>query len=743
MSAHSLDSPSASFDDTARPSFHAWLLPTAATCAIVLIGVALTALLAWWAEQTAVDLTERTLEERSIRAERTIASRLLACEAVLHAAAGFIDNAWPITSEQWYRFVHPLQQSSIAPGVQGFGFAPVLDRLTPEQFELASRHRWMFPSGAEYQPLRTVILFLEPQDERNKHAMGFDMASEPRRRAAMEAARDSGTAMLSSKLVLVQEIDAARAQPGFNLYVPVYVKDVEAATVEERRRALLGYVYSTFRAGDFLSSVFHYSPEDVRLDVYDGARTTSAARLYTRGSANGDLRRLSFAHRFFIAGHEWTVQVTATPVLLANNRRVPGWLIWIAGIATTALLSSLVFAMARSRQVLRERLSADARLIEQQRDAATMLENSLVAFIAIDRHDRILEWNQQATHTFGWAKHEVLGCKLAEIIVPESMRDAHLDAIKNFHSRKHTLLDRRVDVPAIRRDGKELIVALSVTSVERRGETVFFASVRDITARRKQQEQLRQLNATLEQRVSERTEELEQAHRQLQNAYRDLEAFSRSVSHDLRAPLRAIQGYAGFLVQGVGSSLAPEIARDIEAIARTARHMSVILDNLLKLASVSQSELKAEEFSLGELVRQVVEEIGPRPEIQVRIESEQLGCVCADPGLLALALRNLIGNALKFSAKQPQPQIHIGASEREGERAYFVKDNGVGFDPKYAERLFGAFQRLHSGREFEGTGLGLTIVKSVIEKNRGRVWAESSPGAGATFYFTLPACQAA
>ena len=742
MSAYSLDSRSQSLDDRARPSAQAWLLPAAITCVIFIIGVALTGLLVDWSRQTAVDLTERTLEERAVRSERAIAARLFACEAVLHAAAGFIDNAWPITSDQWYRFVRPLRASAVAPGVQGFGFAAVIDRLTPEQLAASAKARWIHPAGIEDSELRTLILFLEPQDARNRHAMGFDMASEPRRRAAMKNARDGATATMSSQLILMQEIDVT-SQPGFLMYVPVYAKDGTTATVEDRRRALLGYVFSAFRAGDFFSSVFEYGPRDVRIDVYDGAVASPAGRIYTRAATTGEMGHLSSTHRFVVAGHEWTLQVTATPSLLASNRKVPGWIVWVAGIATTTLLSCLVFAMARSRQVLRERLSADERLIEQQRDAATMLEHSLVAFIAIDRHNRILEWNKQAMHTFGWSKEEVLGRSLPEIIVPESMREAHNEAIRNFHSRQHTLLGRRVDVPAVRRDGQELIVALSVTSVERRGETVFFASVRDITARRKQQEQLRQLNATLEQRVGERTRELEQAHRQLQNAYRDLEAFSRSVSHDLRAPLRAIHGYAGFVMQTGGSSLAPEIVRDVDAISRTARHMNLILDNLLKLASVSQSELRPEEFSLGELVRQVVEELGPRPQFQVRIEYEQLGCVRADPGLLALALRNLIGNAMKFSAKQPQPEIRIGAQESAGERAYFVSDNGVGFDPKYAHRLFRAFQRLHSGRDFEGTGLGLTIVKSVIEKNRGRVWVESTPGAGATFYFALPPCGTA
>jgi PAS domain S-box-containing protein len=729
-------------DDRARHSVHAWLLPAATTCVIFIIGVALTRLLVGWAEQAAVDLAERTLEERALRSERVITARLFACEAVLHAAAGFIDNAWPITSEQWYRFIRPLRQSPVAPGVQGFGFAAVLDRLTAEQLDAAPRGRWTHPAAAGDNELRTLILFLEPQDARNKRAMGFDMASEPTRRAAMEHARDGGTAAMSAQVTLLQEIDGV-TQRGFLMYVPVYAKDGTTATVEDRRHTLMGYVFSVFRAGDFLSSVFEHGPKDIRTDVYDGARASSLARLYTQEAATRELEHLSFAHRFFVAGHEWTVQVTATPLLLERSRRVPGWMIWAAGIATTVLLSCLAFAISRSREVLRQRVLMDERLIEQQRDAATMLEHSLVGFITIDADDRILEWNKQAMHIFGWAKHEVLGRNLAEVIVPEPMREAHLRAIRDFHSREHTLLGRRVDVPAVRRDGEELIVALSVASVERRGETVFFASVRDITARRKQQEQLRQLNATLEQRVSERTRELEQAHRQLQIAYRDLEAFSRCVSHDLRAPLRAIQGYAGFLMQSVGSSLAPEMARDVGAIVRTARHMNDILDNLLKLASVSQSELKPEEISLGELVRQVVEDLGPRPDVRVHIEYEQLGCVRADPGLLALALRNLIGNAMKFSARQAQPEIRVGVRELEGERAYFVADNGVGFDPKYADRLFGAFQRLHSSQDFEGTGLGLTIVKSVIEKNRGRVWAESNPNAGATFYFALPSCETA
>lgn len=301
-----------------------------------------------------------------------------------------------------------------------------------------------------------------------------------------------------------------------------------------------------------------------------------------------------------------------------------------------------------------------------------------------------------------------------------------MDAVTNFHFRKRSVLGKRVEMPAQRRDGDEIYVAISIASVLRRGQTVFFASLRDVTARRLQEAQVRQLNATLEQRVAERTQALE--------------AFTRSVSHDLRAPLRAINGYAALLARDLGDTLSPEARRDMDAIAQTTQQMSTIIDNLLKLASVTQYEIKPEALSLAECVQRVLAEIESPSDVTFHVTRADLGRVYADPGLLGLALRNLISNAIKFSSKRARPEVWIGATELNGERVFYIRDNGAGFDLKYADRLFGAFQRLHSELEFEGTGLGLTIVKAAIEKNCGRVWAESEIGSGATFYFTLPTC---
>ncbi|WP_175596931.1 CHASE domain-containing protein [Peristeroidobacter soli] len=727
-------------DGQLEQSRSGWLLPGAIALAILGLGAAVTAVFALSMERAARALTQSTLEERASHSEHAVEDRMMACEAVLRAGAGFIDNAWPIAEEQWRRFVRPLNLGEALVGVQGYGFTAVVDKLSPAQIGALPNGLWSNPAGREEHP-QTAIIFLEPQDTRNKQALGFDMASEAIRRTAMERARDERTAAVTAKVTLVQEIDAT-PQPGFLMYVPVYQRDLPTATVQERRDALIGYVYSPFRAGDFMEHVFEGDPRDVELEVYDDQQVSNGELLYRRAADDAHVAESVFVLRqVVVGGHGWTLRLAATASMIKNNQVVPVWIVWMVGACGSVLLSCLAFAMARSRHVLRERALADERLLEKERDAATILENSLEVFIVIDEQDRILEWNKQAVQTFGWTKDEVLGRQLADIIVPESLREAHINAIRNFHIRKHTVLGKRTEMPALRRDGAEIIVAISIASTLRRGQTVFFASLRDITARRQQEEQVKLLNATLEHRVGERTQELETANRRLEAAYRDLEAFTRSVSHDLRAPLRAIKGYSTMLMEDLGKSVTPQVQRDMDAISATTRRMDAIIENLLKLASVSQRELQTQELELGDLLRQVVSEVNPQPPAEVHIALKSSECVRADAGLLTLALRNLIANAVKFSQTRATPEIWVGATDVEGgDRAYFVRDNGVGFDPKYAPRLFGAFQRLHSEREFEGTGLGLTIVKSVIEKHGGRVWAESQPGAGATFYFILPEC---
>ncbi|MDY7226107.1 PAS domain-containing sensor histidine kinase [Hyalangium rubrum] len=292
----------------------------------------------------------------------------------------------------------------------------------------------------------------------------------------------------------------------------------------------------------------------------------------------------------------------------------------------------------------------------------------------------------------------------------------------------------RVDYRLRRKDGEyRWAIDSAVPRFGASGEFLgYIGSVIDITDRKVAEEEARRLNQELEQRVQQRTAELVESNK-------ELESFSYSVSHDLRAPLRHIIGFAELLEKRSGSSLDATSQRYMKTITEAARQGGKLVDDLLAFSRMGRAELKKGRVSLSELVVEVRRELGPEAEgrkIDWRVGA--LPEVQADPALLRLALKNLLSNALKYTRPRPEVVIEIGAREEAGEAHVWVRDNGVGFEMQYVNKLFGVFQRLHTAEEFEGTGIGLANVRRIISRHGGRTWAEGQLGQGATFHFTLP-----
>jgi light-regulated signal transduction histidine kinase (bacteriophytochrome) len=271
----------------------------------------------------------------------------------------------------------------------------------------------------------------------------------------------------------------------------------------------------------------------------------------------------------------------------------------------------------------------------------------------------------------------------------------------------------------------------SAFMVELGGQRRIISFFQDISERVRAAEEVRRFNDVLERRVVERTSELA-------NANRELESFSYSVSHDLRSPLRGIDGFSALLVERYGHVLGEQGMGYLDRVRRAALRMGKLIDDLLDLARIGRHELNRAPVNVSDLADEIVRELNlfdaePQREVMV---AQGLRAF-ADADLIRIVLDNLLRNAWKFTSRTAQPKIEVGFAD-DVEMVFFVRDNGAGFDMRFAGRLFGAFQRLHDVREFDGTGIGLAIVRRIVQRHGGEVWAEGVQNQGATFYFSLP-----
>jgi PAS domain S-box-containing protein len=380
---------------------------------------------------------------------------------------------------------------------------------------------------------------------------------------------------------------------------------------------------------------------------------------------------------------------------------------------------SFLFVMTAGWTIKRD--IAARRRAEEERDRFFNISLDMLATAGFDGYFKSV--NPAFTRVLGWSEEELLSQPWRAFVHPDDV-----DATLQEHQKQLTTGALTIEFENRYRCKDGSYRWLSWAAIPVAQEQKVYAAARDSTDRKRAEVRIHNLNRELTHHAAD-----------LETTTRELEAFSYSVSHDLRAPLRGIDGFSQTLLEDHAHALDDEAKDCLNRIRAAAQRMGQLIDDMLSLSQISRSELRHEQTDLADAARAIVAQLqSEQPDRNVEVVIPPALAAWGDPRLLRIALDNLLGNAWKFTAKSENPRIEIGQTQDQDETIYFVRDNGAGFDMAYAGKLFGAFQRLHSVAEFAGTGIGLATVQRIIHRHGGRIWANAQVGKGATFLFTLP-----
>lgn len=713
-----------------RPGFR-WRLGHVFAIATLLVS-ATVALVAWNnARQRELKLAEAEFHSTVGKLASLVESRIDSYALTQRGGASlFAALTWP-SGEQWRSYVDGLTLGEHFPSLIGLGFAAYADQSKLIRIQLQLRETGgmlldVHPHGV--RPSYGPIIYLEPRTPENIAVVGYDMYSNAVRQRAMKQAMDSGQIQLTGMVQLMQ--DNGRKLPGMLLYTPVYSGGSTPPTLSQRRSSMVGWVYSPFHVARMIEGAIAPARTSEHLRVVD---TTEPAPVVLYADPGiGKVNTFTHSLSLNLYGRRWRLdffsgpQNVAAPELASLNKML------VAGGLVSLLLFGLMLALATT-QSRAERIATDMtdsfRRSEQRFRSA--MKYSAIGKALLDTNGTIIEANPALSAILGWGQDDLLGRSLVSLLDGdnEPLRTSQMDAL---------LTDDGGVVRTMRtlhrRDGELRHVQLTIAPVpgDPERDIARLVQVEDVSERVHAEAAVKSLNRTLESRVAART-------RELSDANRELESFAYSVSHDLRAPLRAIEGFSRILGERYADAM-DETGRDyLGRVRKATARMAELIDALLKLSRISRIGLTTAEVDLSALAEEVAAGLAdaePQRHVEVRVQPGMQAR--GDRALLHTLLDNLMGNAWKFTRDTPDAWVEVGmGTGKDGVPHWFVRDNGAGFDAGYTDKLFRPFQRLHSQDAFPGHGIGLASVKRIIERHGGEISAEGGVGQGAIFRFTL------
>ncbi len=662
-----------------------------------------------------------------------LVQQLGAYELVARGGVSLFATVERPSRRQWQDYVDGLDIGHRFPAIAGLGFAVY---ASPGQ--LAELQRQIHDNGEGLYGVRPEglrehygpILYLEPKTQVNLDAIGYDMYTEPVRHAAMEAALDSGSEHLSGGVHLVQDASSvAHGDPitGMLLFQPVYRLGGRDGSVSLRHESMRGWVYIPFRVRQFVDLALSTTPQHPRFRIID---VTDAQPNPLYLSTSTDARKPAFVHSELLEryGRRWRVDFISDPLEVIDERTA-GLLPTLAiGVFASLLLFAITLTLVRTKgraEYLAACMSDSYRRSELRFRGA--MEHSAIGMALLDHEGNIVEGNPALAAILGTTA-DLRGTSFDARFVEEPVDHGH------DRERDLAIGVTRMTRTLLRTDGVRRVHLTSapLPSDDDVHGVTRLVQVEDVTDRIHAEEQVLALNRTLEARVAMRTRELTLVNQ-------ELETFAYSVSHDLRAPLRSIDGFSKLLAERYTDAI-DQAGHDYLARVRSAAgRMGELIEALLSMSRVGRGGMTPVALDLGRIAEEVIGDLrvqDPVREVTITIQ-DGLHAV-ADQGLVRSLLQNLLGNAWKFTRDTVAARIELGRTTAD---EFFVRDNGAGFEQDYAGKLFRPFQRLHHADQFSGHGIGLASVKRIVERHGGTIRAEGKPGQGATFYFTLPGIE--
>jgi PAS domain S-box-containing protein len=671
---------------------------------------------AWYLARSDAEAEARSrFDVRAAEIVIAIKGRMQDYEQVLRGAAGLFAASESVERREWRAYVDAIQIERTYPGVRGLGYLPWLTPERKDEAERAARREGVadyavFPAGerAGYAP----VLYLEPADDSNRRALGFDMYTDPVRRPALERARDTGAAVVTPMLTLVQDAGAGPgAQPGFLMILPVYRNGVPAETIAERRAALAGYIYAPFRFADLVAGSIGAAPGfDLKLsDVTDAAAPAELFRSAPQ-ERRRDAARFSRVDSFRVGQRTWRLDSASLPALEAEvaSNRPP--LVLASGLAISALLLLVVWSLSTTRERARE--------LAQHMTVALRASEERLQLALASSQLALFDWDVGAGLVQLSAEWSVmLGGEAQPTLVP---------------IQKLQLLDHPDDREAVAKTVRPLLRGEAETCrYEHRvrradGSWLWIETVARVNERDAGGRALRITGANVN--VDER-----KAVERLKSE------FIATVSHELRTPLTSMIGSLGLVREGSTGELPPDAAKFIDIAYANSERLAALVNDILDMERIEagRMEIQPERIETAALMQRAVElnaAYAARFGVRLEIAAAAAPAVLADPDRLMQVLTNLLSNAVKHSPAGAG--VLLSAVDAGRAVRFSVADRGPGIAPEFRARLFGKFEQ--ADRAHGGTGLGLAISKALAERMDGRIGCDSEPGQGSVFWVELP-----